>query len=112
MPSCIQIVSYGAPDADVPESTFIEGGDCSYLLLTQSEYEQLANQSNPPTTGSTTDDLIAMMDDYFSLLDPSFFTEVELQNFFIFFFSLPLITYLVAWGYQTVINFATSDEIH
>jgi len=44
-----------------------------------------------------------------SFCDPNYFTQEDLQNFFIIFFSLPMTTYLVAWGYQTVINFATRD---
>ena len=39
--------------------------------------------------------------------NPEYFTQAELQEFWLFFFSLPLIVYLVAWAYQTVINFAT-----
>jgi len=36
-------------------------------------------------------------------------TTEEIQLAFIAGFSLPVICYLVAWGYQTVINFALRD---
>jgi len=42
--------------------------------------------------------------------NPEYFTREEIQEFFKYFFSLPLIVYLVAWAYQTVINFATKDH--
>ncbi|MEC8905411.1 MAG: hypothetical protein VX952_12995 [Pseudomonadota bacterium] len=42
--------------------------------------------------------------------NPEYFTREEIQEFFKYFFSLPLIVYLVAWAYQTVINFATTDD--
>ena len=42
--------------------------------------------------------------------NPDYLTQAELQELFLFFFSLPLIVYLVAWAYQTVIHFATNDE--
>ena len=34
----------------------------------------------------------------------------DMQQMWMLGFSLPMITYLVAWGYQTVINFASKDD--
>lgn len=42
-------------------------------------------------------------------LDPAYLTTENYQLLFYTGFSLPLIIYLVAWGYQVVINFATKD---
>ena len=48
----------------------------------------------------------------YAFMDPEFFTQAEMQNIFSFSFSLPLIVFLVAWGYQTVIDFATDHINH
>jgi hypothetical protein len=42
--------------------------------------------------------------------NPEFFTMEEIQEFFVYFFTTPLVVYLVAWAYQTVINFATDNN--
>jgi len=47
-----------------------------------------------------------------SFCDPNYFTQEDLQNFFIIFFSLPMTTYLVAWGYQTVRNLSSRRYHH
>jgi hypothetical protein len=47
-----------------------------------------------------------------ALVDPSFFSTADYQTVFMFGFALPVTGYLVAWGYQTVINFATKESQH
>lgn len=44
-----------------------------------------------------------------NLYNPDFLTQPELQTAFGLGFTIPLIVYLVAWGYQSVIEFATKD---
>lgn len=45
-----------------------------------------------------------------TLFDPDYLTLEQKQDLFVFSFSLPLVVYLVAWAYQTVINFATDNN--
>lgn len=47
-----------------------------------------------------------------ALIDPALFTTTDYQTVFMFGFSLPVIAYLTAWGYQTVINFAVKEINH
>ena len=42
-------------------------------------------------------------------LDPAYLSVEAYQDLFTLGFTIPLITYLVAWGYQEVITFATKD---
>lgn len=44
-----------------------------------------------------------------AFIDPSFLDATQYQQIFMFGFTLPVLVYLVAWAYQTVINFATKE---
>jgi hypothetical protein len=44
-----------------------------------------------------------------AFIDPSFFETSQYVQIFNLGFSLPVLAYIVAWGYQVVINFATKD---
>lgn len=45
-----------------------------------------------------------------AFIDPDFLDTAQYQILFVSGFSLPMICYLVAWAYQSVINFATKDQ--
>lgn len=44
------------------------------------------------------------------LLDPAYLSTAEFQQIFMLGMTLPMLAYLTAWGYQSVINFATKDK--
>lgn len=47
---------------------------------------------------------------FMDIFDPSYLTTEQLQGLFMLGISTPIIAYLSAWAYQTVINFATKDK--
>lgn len=48
----------------------------------------------------------------YAFMDPAYFSLADMQQIFVYSFSLPLVVFLVAWGYQTVIDFATDYFNH
>lgn len=44
------------------------------------------------------------------LFDPNFLTESDYQIVFQLGITLPILAYMTAWAFQTVINFATKDK--
>ncbi|MEE2023608.1 hypothetical protein [Alkalimonas mucilaginosa] len=44
------------------------------------------------------------------LFDPAYLSAGDIQTAFMLGMTLPLLAYLTAWAYQTVINFASSDK--
>lgn len=44
------------------------------------------------------------------LFDPNFLTAADYQTVFQLGMTMPLLAYITAWSFQTVINFATKDK--
>ena len=55
----------------------------------------------------TPDDKIAFLERIF---DPAFFTAEQYQMLFQLGFVTPVLAYLLAWAFQTVINFLEKDD--
>lgn len=70
------------------------------VFISGDSWQQL--NGNDVTTNELTEEMRI-------IFDPQYYTAEDYELLFSAGFSLPLICYLVAWGYQTLINFATTD---
>lgn len=113
-PDGVSCVAYVAPEnkhfpvGSPPDNCISNGWSVAMRTETYSFYlgADAPDYNSEPSTGDS-DPVALTVEDLFN---PQFVTTEQYQMIFSLFFSLPLIVYLVAWGYQTVINFATKDN--
>lgn len=102
MARCV-LYSYTAENPDSPGSYF-------------EVYEQVSTPLDTCGVDNTQERVVMPVSEFTGevsmsvIFDPDYLSVEQKQEIFVSTFSLPLIVYLVAWAYQTVINFATKDE--
>jgi hypothetical protein len=78
-------------------------GDATSVVMTPSAHTILEYTASLATSDSSSGTIDPVY-------DPLYFTTEDYQQLFMLGFALPMIVYLVAWAYQSVINFATKDN--